>query len=196
MIDIDRWLRDTHREIGRTRIAAGEARTALMRRRYDAAIEDVWDACTNPDRLNRWLLPVSGDLRPGGTFRLQGNASGEILRCEPPRLLRVTWAYGDRPVDEVELRLLPSEDGATVLELEHATVTTTVEWEGREVDVITGLGPGWEPPLAVLEKHLSGELPDLPGSEWQKEASPSDLEEVERLGARLTQEWAALLDAA
>jgi uncharacterized protein YndB with AHSA1/START domain len=196
MIDIDGWISDTHREIGQARIAAGEARTALIRRTYDSPIDDVWDACTNPERIDRWLLPLSGDLRPGGTFHLEGNASGEILRCEPPRLLRVTWAYGDRPVDEVELRLSADGDGATVLELEHATVTTTVEWEGREVDVITGLGPGWEPALAVLVKHLSGELPDVPGSDWLRQASPSDLQEVQRLGERVTDEWSELLSAA
>ena len=59
----------------------------MLRRRYDAAIEDVWDAVTDPDRLKRWFLPISGDLRVGGTFQLEGNAGGEILSCEPPRLL-------------------------------------------------------------------------------------------------------------
>jgi hypothetical protein len=49
---------ETHREVGRRRIAAGEARTALIRRRCDAPVEDVWDACTSPDRLNRWFLEV------------------------------------------------------------------------------------------------------------------------------------------
>jgi hypothetical protein len=95
----------THREIGRRRMAAGEARTVLIRRRYHAPIQDVWEACTDPERLNRWFLPVSGDLRAGGRFRLEGNAGGEVLRCEPPRLLTVTWVYGDLPADEVELRL-------------------------------------------------------------------------------------------
>ena len=39
----------------------------------DAAIDDVWDACTNPERIPRWFLPVSGDLRLGGRY----------LRVEP-----------------------------------------------------------------------------------------------------------------
>jgi hypothetical protein len=45
MSDFVNWLTATHREVGRRRIAAGEARTALMRRRYEAPIEEVWDAC-------------------------------------------------------------------------------------------------------------------------------------------------------
>jgi hypothetical protein len=74
----------THREIGRRRIASGEeVRTVLIRRRYDAPIQDVWEACTDPERLSRWFLPVTGDLRVGGRFSLQGNAGGEILRCDP-----------------------------------------------------------------------------------------------------------------
>src|SRR3712207_1955335 len=74
-----------------------------MWRRYDAPIEDLWDACTDPDRISRWFIKPTGDPRPGGTFSLEDNASGEILHCEPPRLLTVTWCYPGRPVDEVEL---------------------------------------------------------------------------------------------
>jgi uncharacterized protein YndB with AHSA1/START domain len=190
MTDSGGSLPDTDREVGRRRIAAGEARTAVIRRSYDAPIEDVWDACTDPDRLNRWFLQVSGDLRVGGTFELSANASGEILRCEPPRLLRVTWAYGDRPVDEVELRLTPGEDGQTVLEIEHATVSELVPWEGELVDVIPGVGSGWELPLTyALTRYLRGELPDTPATEWY-EPSAEDAELVNRS----VEAWTALLE--
>jgi uncharacterized protein YndB with AHSA1/START domain len=191
MTDFPSLLAETYREVGRRRIAAGEARTALMRRRYEAPIEDVWDACTNPDRINRWFLPVTGDFRAGGTFQLEGNASGEILRCEPPRLLTVTWAYGDRPVDEVELRLSPDQNGVTILELEHATVSTLVEWEGQMLDVIPGVGAGWEPALDYLRKFLRRELPDAPAVEWYR-PTPEDEELVNRYG----QAWAALVETA
>lgn len=188
MSDIASWLTETRREVGHRRIAAGEARTALMRRHYDARVEEVWNACTDPNRLNRWFLPVTGDLRLGGTFSLEGNASGEIVHCEPPHLLRLTWAYGSRPVDEVELRLYPGENGGTVLELEHATVTKLVEWEGQQLDVISGVGSGWELPLTrYLTKYLWGKLPDAPAAEWY-EPNPDD----EELGNRMAQAWATL----
>ena len=192
MTDIASLINDTHSEIGGRRIAAGSARTVLIRRDYDATIDDVWDACTDPDRLNRWFLDVTGDLRLGGTYQLEGNAHGEILRCEPPRLLAVSWIYGDRPVDEVELRLSPAGDGRTVLELEHATVLGRVEWEGRSVEVITGLGPGWEPALFALDKYLRGELPDTVAAEWQSASPPAELTEFID---RTSQIWAALADA-
>jgi uncharacterized protein YndB with AHSA1/START domain len=182
----------TDRAVGHRRIAAGEARTALLRRRYEAPIEDVWDACTVPDRLDRWFLKVTGDLRIGGSFSLEGNASGEILRCEPPRLLAVTWAYGDRPVDEVELRLSDAGAGATILELEHATVSRMVEWDGQLVDVLPGVGSGWELPLTwSLTLYLRGELPDAPAADWYQ-PTPEHLELAERYG----REWAALAAAA
>jgi uncharacterized protein YndB with AHSA1/START domain len=168
-----------------------EARTLLIRRRYDAAIDDVWDACTDPGRINRWFLPVTGDLRPGGSFSLQDNAHGEILRCEPPRLLRVSWRYGDMPASQVELRLAAATAGETVLELEHSAVAREVEIAGRAVDPILndaatgiwGIGTGWELPLALgLERYLRGELPDRPAVEWF-EITPEVLALAERTGA-------------
>jgi uncharacterized protein YndB with AHSA1/START domain len=184
------WLDDTHREVRRRRIPAGEARTAFIRRHYDAAIEDVWDACTDPDRLSRWFLRVAGDLRLGGTFSLAGNASGEILRCEPPRLLSVSWAYGDQPVGEVELRLSPGDDGDTVLELEHATVSEAVEWEGKLFDAILGVGSGWEPALTYgLTKYLRGELSDGAAADHVPDRTV-----IEELSNRSAEAWAALVD--
>jgi uncharacterized protein YndB with AHSA1/START domain len=181
---------ETHREVGHRRIGAGEARSALIRRRYDAPVEDVWDACTNPKRIDRWLLPVSGDLRVGGSFSLQGNASGEILRCEPPRLLTLTWVYGDRPADEVELRLSSGDGGDTVLELEHASVCETAP-DGVS-DAILGVGVGWELPLTwSLPMYLRGEFPDAPAVEWYQPTA-----EHEQLAVRLGEVWAALVQDA
>lgn len=182
-------MTETFREVGRRRIGAGDARTAILRRTYEATIDDVWDACTRPERLNRWFLQASGDLRPGGRFELAGNAGGEIVACDPPRELHLTWIYGDRPVDEVWLRLSPVADGHTALELEHATVSTEVAWEGRMLDVIPGVGSGWELPLSwSLPLYLRGELPDRPAAEWY-EPTPEHAE----LAERSMRAWAALL---
>lgn len=64
MSDITRVIEQTHREIGSKRTAVSQATgTVLLRRRYDAPIEDVWHACTGPDRLKRWFLPATGELR-------------------------------------------------------------------------------------------------------------------------------------
>jgi hypothetical protein len=49
---------------------------ARFTRRYDATIEDVWHALTDPDALARWLAPP-----PGVT----------VVRTEPRRLLELDW---------------------------------------------------------------------------------------------------------
>jgi uncharacterized protein YndB with AHSA1/START domain len=185
---------DTEREIRDGRIAAGDARVILMRRRYDAPVEDVWDACTDPDRLARFFMRPKGDLRVGGRFDFDGNAGGEILRCEPPRLLAVTWEYGDRPVDEVHIRLTPGDRGDTILELEHASVSRQVEIAGRSVDVllndpetgIWGLGPGWELGLLGLDAYIRGTFPSDPAA---VATDPQILE----LANRCSDGWAAVL---
>src|SRR5690606_9262564 len=37
-------------------------RAVVMARSYPTDIEDLWQAITDPERICRWLLPVSGDL--------------------------------------------------------------------------------------------------------------------------------------
>lgn len=182
-------LGDTHREIVRRQIPAGDARAAVIRRHYDAPIEEVWAACTEPDRLNRIFLTVTGDLRAGGTFQFEGNAGGEILRCEPPRLLTVSWAYADRPVDQVELRLEPGADGGTWLTFVHASTENVFSNDPETGN--WGVGPAWELSLDALEKYLRGELPDAPATEW----FTFDDAVMEQIQQR-SDIWAALVAAA
>lgn len=150
----------THHEVRRRTIAAGEARSAVFRRVYDAPIEDVWDACTNPERLRRWYAPVEGDLRVGGTVTQAPLGEGRIVRCEPPRLLTVALGGGDPAPDEIELRLSEGDNGTTVLEFEHATTLDTHEIGGRVFDAVYCMGGGYGPRLVTLDWHLRGTLPD------------------------------------
>lgn len=183
MTDISTWLRETHREIGQRTDAAGRTRSVVLRRRYDAEIEDVWDACTDPDRIKRWFLPVSGDLRLGGKYQLEGNAGGEILRCEAPRLLSVTWVYGEGAGD-VELRLARGRDGGTDFELEHGGVPE----DGAAANLL-GVGVGWDPALVALGMYVRGEtIPDP--SAWEES------EELQQFAVSTTRAWGAAVEAA
>ena len=94
MIDVVRELEAVRREVGQARIPAGDGRSVRLERDYDAPIDDVWDAVTNPGRIGRWFLPISGDYRVGGRYQLEGNAGGEILECNRPNQFKVTWVYG------------------------------------------------------------------------------------------------------
>ncbi|HZG88664.1 MAG TPA: SRPBCC family protein [Pseudonocardia sp.] len=158
MIDIINQVNATHREIGSRPVATGAGRSLLLRRTYDAAVEDVWSACTDPERLGRWLGPVTGDLRVGGTYALEGNAGGEILRCEQPRLLAVTWVLGEGMATEVEVRLAPDGE-RTTFELEHSSPAEIVdELVGSYGPGGTiGIGGGWDLTLLALDRHLTGD---------------------------------------
>lgn len=155
MIDIIAEITAIHRKVGSAQLPAGQARKVSLHRRYDAPIEDVWDAITNPERIRRWFLPVTGDLRLGGTFQLQGNAGGEILRCEPPRLLAVTWVMGEQKTEtntsEVEVRLSPSDEGGTVLELDHTAIVPPDFWATYGPGAV---GVGWDGALLGLALYV------------------------------------------
>jgi Activator of Hsp90 ATPase homolog 1-like protein len=104
MTDVTQQINEVQRKVGTRVLEAGEARTVTISRTYAAAIEDVWDACTNAERIPRWFLPVSGDLRPGGRYQLEGHAGGTIERCDPPASFLATWEYGGE-VSWIEVRL-------------------------------------------------------------------------------------------
>ena len=140
------------REVGTRTVDGREVRTTVLRRTYDTTIDDLWDACTTAERIARWLTPVSGDLRLGGRFQLQGNAGGVVERCEPPRLLAVTWESGG-DVSWVEVRLSPAPAGQTHFQLEHLAEVDQQRWEEFGPGAV---GVGWDMALLGLSLHLSG----------------------------------------
>ena len=115
----------------------------------------MWDAFTDTEQIKRWFYPVSGDLQLGGAFQLEGNAGGEIKRCEPPRLLKVTFGG---PTSLVELRLSPDGADRAVLELEH-TVPIDMAMSGAGSLYV---GRGWDGAFVALGLYLDGVLADDP----------------------------------
>jgi uncharacterized protein YndB with AHSA1/START domain len=87
VIDILEHINAIHRHVSRT----GEDVSVVLKRSYGAPVEDVWDALTDPERMRRWFMPITGELKIGGSFQLEGNAGGEILECEPPSRFKVTF---------------------------------------------------------------------------------------------------------
>lgn len=155
MVDIAGWVAGTRRDVER-RSASGEAGYAVvLRRHYDVPIDRLWEACTQPARLEEWFLPISGDLRAGGTYQFEGNAGGEILECQAPHAVRVAWVYADHPAQEVSLRLQEEAGGAS-LELRHIDPRD----ETQVIDLALAVGPGWDPPLIALGTYLEGNMPE------------------------------------
>jgi uncharacterized protein YndB with AHSA1/START domain len=174
MIDIVREIEAVHREVDDREMPAGAGRVVRLRRDYDAPIEDVWDALTDPARIGRWFLPISGDYRLGGHYQFEGNAGGEIVACERPNRLKVTWVYGevtsDADISEVEVRLASANDGATRLELEHAAVVPEDRWAEYGPGAV---GVGWDGGLLGLTLHLRGGSVGDPVA-WQESAEGRD----------------------
>lgn len=158
MKDLIDQIEAVRRTVGAGSLPAGVAHTVTLQRTYPAAIGDVWDAITDPDRIARWFLPVSGDLRAGGTYSLDGNASGEIRVCEPPQHLCVTWiGPGSEPSEHddsiVHVRLTAIDDDTTSLELEHIAVPPKDFWDTYGPGAV---GVGWDLSLIGLDAHLAG----------------------------------------
>jgi uncharacterized protein YndB with AHSA1/START domain len=170
MIDIIREIEAAQREVGEGQTPAGAGRSIRLRRDFDAPIEDVWDALTNPDRIGRWFLPISGDYRLGGRYQFEGNAGGEILACESPHRLKATWVYGEPASDvaasEVEVRLTTVDGGSTRFEFEHTAVVPEEQWAEYGPGAV---GVGWDQGLLGLSLHLRGGSVDDPGA-WQLSA--------------------------
>ena len=153
MIDGTHEIDASERVVGDRTLAAGEARVVAIRRRYDTTVEDLWDACTNGERIPRWFLPVSGDLRLGGRYQLEGNAGGTIQTCEPPHRFTATWEYdGDVTWIEVTITAPDGEGGGAELLLEHIAHVDDARWLEFGPGAV---GVGWDLGLLGLSLHLA-----------------------------------------
>jgi len=155
MMDVTHEVNSVERHVGSRILAAGKARTVTLSRIYDSPIEEVWEACTTRDRIQHWFLPISGDLRLGGRFQLEGNAGGRIERCDPPRSFSATWEmFGD--VSWIELRLSREGDERTRMELEHIAHVDDERWMQFGPGAV---GVGWDLATMGLGRYLRSGQP-------------------------------------
>ena len=66
------------------------AKAVIATATYETSLEDLWDAVTTATRIERWFLPVSGELKLGGRYQLKGNAGGTVTACDAPRSFATT----------------------------------------------------------------------------------------------------------
>jgi uncharacterized protein YndB with AHSA1/START domain len=149
-IDVLRYIGAVSREIQSREYHGRPARVLVATCAYDDSIDGVWDAITNPERIPRWFLPISGELRLGGRYQLQGNAGGEITACAPPRTLDLTWEFGGQ-VSWVNVRLNELSDGGTRLRLEHIAHVPDEMWNQFGPGAV---GVGWDLTMLGLRRHL------------------------------------------
>lgn len=131
-----------------------------LARTYRASEAELWDAITDPSRLEHWFEPVSGALSEGGRFQFaDSGVSGTITTCAPEQRLSLTWEdHGTFSTVEVELS--PADPG-TRLTITHLAPTDE-HWD--TYGPAAG-GIGWDSSLAALAFHLAMDTDSQEGEE-------------------------------
>lgn len=164
MVDVQRQLDAVEREVVTEEIDGYPSRVQTLIQTYPSPIDDVWDAVTSAERIARWFMPVSGDLRLGGRYQLEGNAGGDVQECAPPEAgaahYKVTWEFGGG-VTWLTVRLA-SVDGQTRLELEHVAHADDIPSEFWDTFGPGATGVGWDGGLLGLSLHLEGDASITP----------------------------------
>jgi len=115
---------------------------------YDTDIDDLWQACTRPERLARWIAEVSGDLRVGGTihavFTSTWTGPGRVEVCDAPHRLRLL-SSGDEGQTVMEAVLSEDGDGTRVV----------IEERGLPIADAPYHAAGWHVHLEDLDTELA-----------------------------------------
>jgi len=144
-----------------------ESTKLVLRRRFDAATADVWDACTRPELLARWFSPkpfhvceVEAEVRVGGRFhfRMTGEpgtfaASGVYQEVVHGERVVFSWIWVEGPDNDppdgftslVTFEFAPDGEG-TLMTLSHERLP-----DQRQID---SHQEGWTEALSKLESVL------------------------------------------
>ena len=133
----------------------------ILRRRFGAPAERVFQALTRPGELRRWFGPsetyrvpvVEVDLRPGGAYRIELHSpEGNVFRLAgiyrevlPPHRLAYTWRWeGEEDIGETLVTIdLREAGGGTDLSITQAPFSTEDARKRHEA--------GWSGSLSRLE---------------------------------------------
>jgi uncharacterized protein YndB with AHSA1/START domain len=154
--DIAAHLGAVHREVRNVERDGQSAKDVVASRIYDTDSRDLWDAVTSPERVRRWFSPVSGELRLGGRYAVEGNASGTITACEEGRYFAATWEFMGH-VSWIEVHIEPVGAGAR-LELHHIAPHPNPHWDQFGAGAA---GVGWELGLLGLAEHIKRPADDV-----------------------------------
>jgi uncharacterized protein YndB with AHSA1/START domain len=137
---------------GTMRTLAGNRGAIRVEALYDTDIDDLWEACTTPERLARWIADVEGDLRLGGEFQARftsgWHGTGRVQECEPPQHL-VVLTRQEGELDECVIEATLSSEGNRT--------SLVIEERGVPVEDLPAYGAGWQVHLEDLGAHLVGE---------------------------------------
>lgn len=140
------------------------------------SLDDIWGALTKPEKLAKWLGPVSGKLSKGGAYHIGTAATGQISVCEPKRRLALTITRGGI---EQALDITFATEGKgrakhSVIRLKITARQSDVPQQAWAASGPAALGIGWEIICLSLGQYL-----DAP----KAERSASFVTELAKSGA-------------
>jgi uncharacterized protein YndB with AHSA1/START domain len=137
--------------IGTMRALDGTRGAVRVEDVYDTDIDDLWRACTAPERLARWIAEVSGDFHIGGTvhavFTSTWTGPARIEVCDAPRHLLLTTEPDTDDEGQIEAWLAP----------EGSLTRLVVEERGLPVNKLYFHGAGWQAHLEDLGRSLAND---------------------------------------
>ena len=120
-------------------------------RQLNHDIQKVWAAITDPAQREQWFPGFQLELRKGGHFEIwfggecegPAHVSGDVIECDPPRLLQTgTMRY----------ELTPMGDGCRLVFSD-----VLVFQEGRsDTEITNSVLGGWHRHTDLLEEYLDG----------------------------------------
>jgi uncharacterized protein YndB with AHSA1/START domain len=140
-------------------------RVVRIERTFDAPAEEVFDAWTSPEVMQRWFHCASDwdtpqaevDLRVGGKVRVvmrrpdgtEVQAEGQYSLIDRPHRLMMTWTFDDDPSNEQVIELSFSEaEGSTTVLMINSGISTDERRDAQD--------EGWHGCLDELERILAG----------------------------------------
>jgi uncharacterized protein YndB with AHSA1/START domain len=164
-VNVDHQIKTVARRLKSGVAQTGDAHVVTVSQSYDTDARDLWDAVTNVERIPRWFLPISGELKVGGSYQLEGHAGGQVLTCDPPGNFTATWEYGGN-VSWIDVSVIADGPDRARLVLEHIIPVDNDDiWRQFGPGAV---GMGWDSMLLGLAIHLAtGESVDpAEGQQW------------------------------
>lgn len=144
-------------------MAQPAASSILVEHRFDASMDAVWLAWTDPVVVSRWwgsdpdgvVTSAVLDPRPGGRFEIsfrdpggaEHTSSGEYLTVQPPTLLDFTWTWKSEPGIHSRVTVTFSAEGdGTSMRFVHGRLHGASEHDYAQ---------GWRRTFAKLDRVLA-----------------------------------------
>lgn len=149
-----------------------EPGTVRFKRLLPGPIDRVWSYLADSEKRRTWLASGDMDLRDGGRYEFRFRHAdlshekeaparyrtpdgehvgrGDVIRCDPPWLLVITWGEDSGSPSEVTFALTPKGNDV-LLTLTHRRLADRAD--------MTGTSGGWHAHLAILEDVLNGRAP-------------------------------------